>query len=153
MEEKNEIKASINVLYLYCNDVHEIRHFYKEIIGMGEHDFGMPDNVFCGMTADKMSMMWFKTEKENLPKREKWVDLPGFEGGEVEEASWGIQLPTDVFPEVVKKLKEEGAQLLFPNPIWCQDSYWAFPVRDPMGYTVEVYAVPKERPENRIWEE
>ncbi len=153
MPEEKKPKVSINVLYLYCNDVHAIRHFYKDIIGMGEHDFGMPDSVYCGQTSDGITMMWFKSEKEGLLPREKWVDLPGFNGGEVEEPAWGIQLPLEDFTNIVKKLKDEKAHLLFPDPIWAQDSYWAFPVRDPMGYTVEVYTVPKERPQNKVWGE
>jgi len=143
--------VSINVLYLYCNDVQAIRHFYKDIIGLGEHDFGMPNSMYCGQTSDGVSMMWFKSEKSGLQKRPEWVDLPGFPGGKVEEPAWGIQLPINVFPEVVKTLKEEEVEALFQNPIWCQDSYWAFPVRDPMGYTVEVYSVPKEKPESKEW--
>lgn len=145
-------QISINVLYLYCNDINAIRHFYKDILGLGEHDFGMPKEFYCGKTSDGITMMWARSKDGNLPKRESWVDLPGVECGKLEEVSWGIQIPSDLFPEIVSKFKTEDTESRFPNPIWAQDSYWAFPVRDPMGYTVEVFSVPKKKPENKVWQ-
>jgi hypothetical protein len=35
--------------------------------------------------------------------------------------------------------------------MWLLDCYWSFPVRDPMGNTVEVFAMPAERPEITEW--
>ncbi|HOO97478.1 MAG TPA: hypothetical protein PKV16_07570 [Caldisericia bacterium] len=143
-------KVTVNVLYLYCDSANEMRHFYKDLVGLGEHDFGV-SSIYCGQTSDGLSMMWVESENGVAPKPGEWANTLGFEGGKSEEPSWGIQISMDEFKDTVKRLTDGGVKTLFPKPIWCQDSYWAFPVMDPMGYTVEVYAVPKEKPESKDW--
>ncbi len=151
MDEKKP-KITINVLYLHCNDIHSIRHFYKDIIGLGDEKIGDPEKLYCGQTSDGITMMWAKSEYVSLPLRKPWADIPGTDFGSIEEASWGIQYPEDLFRETVRKLMAEKTPAVFEKPRFISDSYWSYPVSDPMGYTVEVFCVPEKTPERKEWE-
>jgi len=37
------------------------------------------------------------------------------------------------------------------EPEWRVDNYWGLTVKDPMGNTVEVYTIPKQKPESTTW--
>ena len=55
--------------------------------------------------------------------------------------------------KVVELLKKSGAPTWSAKPMWQQDNYWCFPVRDPMGNTVEVFTIPEEKPADTGWPE
>lgn len=58
---------------------------------------------------------------------------------------------TDVVGLMQPGWKGAGARSFFDEPQWQQDTYWEFPVLDPMENTVEIYATPKEKPESKEW--
>lgn len=78
-----------------------------------------------------------------VPVRE-WSTQLGWEGGLVAEPSWGFEFGLNDFRRVVEAALAEGVASRFPEPRWV--GYWSFPIRDPMGNTVEITAV-----ENEAW--
>ena len=144
-------KINIRFLYIMCNDVAAMRHFYTDLIGLKEVAF--KDDEEWGWLAyqcEGFQMMFMRAEKK-LPVIEEWTWQPGYGGGPREGTSWGIEIPDEMFSTVVDRLRDAGVKALTDKPQWRQESYWGFSVMDPMGNTVEVYTEPKEKPESTEW--
>lgn len=67
-----------------------------------------------------------------------WSTQLGWEGGTTAETSWGFHLEPEPFRDAVGRLRDCGAAVWQADPAWV--GYWSFPVRDPMGNTVEISA-------------
>jgi hypothetical protein len=63
-----------------------------------------------------------------------------------------VEVPEEDFAETWHRLVEDGVKLFKAVPEWRQDSYWGISVLDPMGNTLEVYSIPKERPAKLEWD-
>jgi len=94
--------------------------------------------------------MFFKAKGE-LPIQHNWADQPGYEGGVAETSSIAVEIPEGEYADTVKRLKKAGVQLFKEKPEWRMNSYWGLNVLDPMGTTVEVYSIPKEKPRVTEW--
>ena len=55
------------------------------------------------------------------------------------EPSWGFECEAHEFRRVVETALALDVDRRLPEPQWV--GYWSFPMRDPMGCTVEVSAV------------
>ena len=88
-----------------------------------------------------------------LEESESWGMQPGWQGGTEETISWSVLVPEADFPATVARLKEAGVNSYFEQPQWLQESYWGFPVMDPMGNTVEVFTNPAEPSNTAEWTE
>jgi catechol 2,3-dioxygenase-like lactoylglutathione lyase family enzyme len=154
-EEKVEQKPEINVRFLYfvCNDIDAVREFYTNTLGMVEQSY-MNDEEWGWLMyqSEGMQIVIMRAETE-VPVHKEWAPQPGWGGGELPIPSWSIHVPEKKFNGMVEKLISGGYELYEPKPMWAQDSYWSFPVKDPMGNTVEVYTSPAERPESTEWPE
>lgn len=155
-QESPKPKISVKFIYSLCNDIEAMRHFYTDLLGMKEIAFYNDEEQKFGylsyLCAGGLEFDFFYIGKE-APIHKEWAWQPGYEGGTLPVPSWSVNVPEEDFPEVVKKLKEDGVKSFQENPYWCLDSYWAFPVADPQGNTVEVYSIPKEKPESTEWSE
>jgi catechol 2,3-dioxygenase-like lactoylglutathione lyase family enzyme len=150
-EQTERPKVNIRFLFNVCNDIDAMRHFYTDIIGMQEQAYMNDENFgYLSYHCDNFDFMFFRAD-EKQPIVTEWACQPGWAGGTLEITSWGIQIPADQFAELYERLKTEGVPLFKPEPEWRQDSYWGLSVKDPMGNTIEVYAVPKERPVSPQW--
>ena len=148
-EEAMESAAhKVDFVYVYCNDVAAMRRFYVDLLGMEISD-DMEGYYFCLMCGG-LRFMVFKAENP-VEVLEDWSDQPGWMGGNLPRVSWSIGVPVDELGAVAERLAKGGAPTWSAEPFWAQDSYWSFPVRDPMGNTVEVYSIPKERPASTEW--
>jgi len=154
-EDQAEQKPEINVrfLYFYCNDVDEVREFYTNTLGMIEQSY-MNDEEWGWLMyqSDGLQIVIMRAPQE-VPVHEEWAPQPGWGGGELPIPSWSIHVPEAKFAGIVKQLNDGGYKVHDTKPMWAQDSYWSFPVKDPMGNTVEVYTSPAERPESTDWPE
>jgi hypothetical protein len=66
-----------------------------------------------------------------------WARQLGWEGGDASTPSWGFEVDQDEFRRVVEATRSAKTVLTrFAEPQWV--GYWSFPVKDPMGYTVEI---------------
>ncbi|MCP4230638.1 MAG: VOC family protein [bacterium] len=141
--------VNIRFLYNYCNDLAEMRNFYTELLGMKETAFNEEWNFLCYQT-EGMDFMFFGNDEE-IPVRTEFADQPGWMGGELPITSWTLDIPEEEYAETIARLKAAGVSSSGENPHWEQDSYWCFPVLDPMGNTVEITTVPKDKPADTEW--
>jgi hypothetical protein len=51
-------------------------------------------------------------------------------------AYFGVELDPEAFRRAVRSLAAAGVTARFSEPQWV--GYWSYPVRDPIGHTVEV---------------
>ena len=143
--------AQIRFLYLMCNDVAAVKAFYVDLLGMTAGGFADTKEFgWLCLKCDGFEAMFFRADAK-LPVADTFASQPGWQGGTLEVPSWSVLVAEDAFPGIVAKLKAAGAPRFRETPQWCQDSYWGFPVRDPMGNTVEVYTSPKARPASTTW--
>lgn len=148
--DKPEIKAKINFIYQSCNDLEAMRSFYGGLIGMTETSYREGPEGWLVYQCDGFQFMIFPAGHE-LPVPDGWGMQPGWEGGDREYLSWSLIVAEADFAAIVRKLLDKGVDCFNEEPQWCQDSYWSFPVRDPMGNTVEVHTIPAQRPDSTEW--
>jgi len=151
MTSAEQPRIDITFLYVLCNDVDEMRHFYTDLVGMEETNYWNDEDwQWLCYDSNGMEFMFFGFFEE-VPVQEEWAWQPGW-GGDVPLASWSILLPEDQFDDVVLAIHNDmGIKVLEEWPEWRQDSYWGYTVMDPMGNTVELYTVPSEAPEETEW--
>lgn len=73
-----------------------------------------------------------------------WSQQLGWQGGSTATPSWGFEFPPAEFVRVVESVRGAEIDTFHPGPQWI--GYWSFPVKDPMGYTVEI-----STPERTAW--
>jgi len=147
----SQSQVSLGYIYVSCNDVAAMRRFYVELVGLNEQSFSDEGEyrwLVCHSRG--FELMFFATTKPT-PVIAGWHAQPGWEGGEVEGVSWSIEVPSEDYAATVEKLKAASVPCYFALPRWLQDSYWGFPVKDPMGNTVEIFNLPRERPATTEW--
>jgi catechol 2,3-dioxygenase-like lactoylglutathione lyase family enzyme len=152
--EKQVPKINVKFVYSLCNDIEAMRHFYTDLLGMEEIAFYSDEEQKFGylsyLCAGGLEFDFFYTGQEVAVQKD-WSWQPGYEGGTSPITSWSVQIPEADFPTVVARLQKDGVKSFNENPFWCLDSYWAFPVADPQGYTVEVYSIPAQKPASTQW--
>ncbi len=150
-DEKEKVvpKVKIRFVYNHCNDLLAMRRFYTDLLGMTELGYNLEWN-WLGYDCAGFQLMFFGAE-DKLPVPTEFTDQPGYNGGDREGISWSVAVPEDEFAATVRRLKEAGVPCFDDRPRWYQDSYWGFPVLDPMGVTVEVFCFPKDKPESAEW--
>lgn len=127
------MEASVRFLYLYCNDLAPMRRFYSDLLKLDEIYFDAGNAV-----AYKCDMLQFSITQvdQELPVIDGWAIQPGWSGGTQPIISWSIECDEDAFRSIVVRLKDEGVPSFYLRPQWA--GYWSYPVRDPMGNTVEL---------------
>jgi hypothetical protein len=76
---------------------------------------------------------------EGLPEAGAFARQAGFQGGTLESHSWVLHVDPVAFDDLVDRLQKAGVPALAAEPLEPQPGYRQFVVRDPMGFTVEVY--------------
>jgi catechol 2,3-dioxygenase-like lactoylglutathione lyase family enzyme len=144
--------AKIAYIYQSCNDLPAMRHFYTDLLGMDEGSYQEGEQGWLVYDCGGLLFMIFPSTYE-LEQAGGWGMQPGWAGGSVEALSWSVEVPAERFAAVVAALQGEGVEAYFDKPQWFQDSYWGYPVKDPMGNTVEVFrnVSPEDRPETTEW--
>jgi hypothetical protein len=77
---------------------------------------------------------------------------PGWEGGVLERVSFSVEIPLSGYRAKISELKAAVTVSAFEVPQW-RGCYWTFPVLDPMGNTVDVYAMQPDGAEDLAWQE
>jgi hypothetical protein len=151
-EEKPKPRINIRFLFTFCTDVDVMRHFYTELMGMTECSYCNEEQWgWVCYRSEGFELMFLRApDVKPLPG---FAAQPGWEGGEALITSWSVEVTEEDFAETWRRLVEDGVKLFKPVPEWRQDSYWGISVLDPMGNTLEVYAIPRERPAKLEWEE
>jgi catechol 2,3-dioxygenase-like lactoylglutathione lyase family enzyme len=143
--------VSIKYIYVYVNEIDAMRHFYTDLVGLDEGAY-RNDEKWGWLTYNcgSLEFMCFRAVRP-LPVPEEFAAQPGWEGGQLPSISWSVSVPEAQFTEAVQRLKSDGVKSFAEQPFWAQDSYWSFPVLDPMGNTVELFCEVKERPASTEW--
>ncbi len=120
-------------LYLHTTDLPASRRFYTELIGLDEIYHSEADGT-VGYRVGTVQLTVATGRDATAPQG--WAHQPGWHGGTEAVPSWGFELDGQRFDTAVRALLADGAPTWRPTPEWV--GYWSFPVRDPMGNTVEV---------------
>ncbi len=142
-------RVNIRFIYQSCNDLPAMRRFYGELLGMQEASY--KEEKWLVYQCDGFQFMIFPAGY-NMLLQDGFAKQPGWEGGDMESISWSVAVPEEDFAATVQRLRELDVEAAFEDPQWQQDSYWSYPVRDPMGNTVEVYCNVARRPASTVWE-
>ena len=141
MNKKEKINAKVSYFYFVANDLKAMRHFYTTLIGLPESAYFEDEQIgYLCYQMEGFEMMWFRSVKK-VPIQTDWAMQPGYPGGLTQEPSWSIEVDEKDFYQIVEKIKKTNIPVFQKDPEYRQNSYWGFSVRDPMGYTVELYFI------------
>lgn len=141
------MNASVRFLYLYCNDLAVVRHFYTDLLQLEETFFAAGEAL--AYNCDHLQFTVFQTD-QMLPIIKAWATQPGWEGGTQPSVSWSVEYGEEAFKLALTRLKKEAVASFHNNPKWV--GYWSYPVRDPMGHTVEL-TCPNAKPDDPSFDE
>lgn len=142
---------SLRFLYIYCHDLAAMRHFYTDLVGLSESYYAPAPDGGLGYRCD--SLQFTILPADEIPTAPPgWHQQPGWQGGTVSLPSWSIESASqEAFAAAVERLTEAGVPVLHSRPRWV--GYWSFPVRDPMGNTVELTLPTSGTPTVLLWPE
>ena len=133
------MSPKIKTLYYYCNDVKHMREFYIEQLGPHETFFRYDDAAgWLTLQVGEDNIVFVQAEN-TLPIAEAFASQAGFEGGTLQEHSWVLELSLAEFEAAVQRLQTAQASSLSSEPDRPQEGTQQYIVRDPMGFTVELY--------------
>lgn len=128
----------VKFIYIPCADLAAMRVFYSTLIGLDEIYHSDEERSVAYRCE---SLQFSITEHPDaMPDEGDWAVQPGWRGGTAAAASWSVELDEPAFRSAVQRLIDAGVEARHAEPQWV--SYWSFPVRDPMGNTVEVTYAP-----------
>lgn len=127
-------------LHLLARDVEAMRHFYGELLGLPA-SYHAPDEA-VGFRWRGVQLAIFAASE--APIVDGWQRQPGWSGGEGLAPSWSIELDEAGFRSAVDRLRAADVEAFGDAPAW--RGYWSYPVRDPMGHTVEITYTPDPPP-------
>jgi catechol 2,3-dioxygenase-like lactoylglutathione lyase family enzyme len=133
-------------IYLYTEDLREMRRFYGVLIGLKEVFFAPSQALAYDFGAIQLTLF---NSKSPLTPIAEWARQPGWAGGRANIVSWSLQLAAPQFRAAVARLRGAAVPCFHDKPQWV--GYWSFPVRDPNGHTVELSLPTTEEPENKEW--
>lgn len=141
-------QPGVKFIYLFCTDINAIRHFYTELLGLDEIYFQDDPGGGVAYMCDGLQFA-FHTNPQTQAAGDGWAWQPGYEGGTAPVISWSVLITEDEYSSTVQRLINAGVPAIYEKPTW--NYYWGFPVKDPMGNTVEVVFPPDDEPESTEW--
>lgn len=142
-------KLNLRFLYVFCNDIGAMRGFYTELIRLTEIYYAPGPDGGLAYKCDQLQFTILPTQN-TIPNPEAWHQQPGWQGGTLSGISWSIESESrDAFAATVTRLVEAQVPAFFDRPRWL--SYWSFPVKDPMGNTVELSLPTEKEPLVKVW--
>lgn len=123
-------------LYLHCADLNEARRFYTDGVGLTEIFFSAKE-LSVGYQAGSLQLT--VVQHCEVSPVDTWSAQLGWKGGTSAAPSWGFQLETEPFQRAVAELGASDTDVWRMEPEWV--GYWSFPVKDPMGNTIEISTV------------
>ncbi|MHC4841759.1 MAG: VOC family protein [Planctomycetota bacterium] len=154
MTDKPKPKANIRFLYAFCNDIRPVRAFYSDLLGMQEISH-MDEESFGWLAyqCEGLQYMFFRWDTK-LPKEARWACQPGETIADSSALmNFSLEYGIEDYIRLVPVLLEAKVVSEKSKPNWRQKSYWGWTIKDPMGNTIEVYAAPKDKPEedDPVW--
>lgn len=134
----SESLPCIKFIYNTCNDVEAMRAFYIDLLGLPLTSFRNDEKgKWLEYNCSGIEFIWHLSP-DKVEAAAEFSRQPGWDGGTLDRASCSIEYSKEGFFDVVERLKQAGVTAAKPE---AEDrgSYWAFPVLDPLGNTVEPY--------------
>ena len=125
----------VKFIYLFCNDLGAMRAFYTDLLGMKEIYFSDGQDGGLGYDCSGLQFTIFPAASE-LPVIDSWAWQPGWREGAGTAPSWSVVATAATFEPTVARLQAAGVPSFYQAPRWY--GYWSYPVKDPMGNTVEL---------------
>jgi catechol 2,3-dioxygenase-like lactoylglutathione lyase family enzyme len=137
------METSLHTIFRWCNDVESMQRFYTHCLGLKETFY--ENNEAHGWLTYKLGevQLVFMRAEQELPVSTAFAQNPGYAGGTASDSSWVIQANPDEFEQIVGRLQAADFPEFQKQPIMIQQGYKQFLVRDPMGFTVEIYTEPE----------
>jgi catechol 2,3-dioxygenase-like lactoylglutathione lyase family enzyme len=140
---------SLRFLYIHCADLETMRRFYTDLLGLTESFYAAGRGGALAYACDELQFTIFPAESAE-PAPVEWHRQPGWEGGTLPGISWSIVAESrEAFAASVARLVAADVPAFFETPRWL--GYWSFPVKDPMGNTVELTLPTESEPPDRVW--
>ena len=139
----------VKFVYLFCDDLQAMRHFYTEILGLHEIYYAEHPDRTVAYDCDELQFTIIFDPKAE-PVTQGWAWQPGWREGMQPTISWSVCLTKDGYSSAIKKFKAHSVESYYQNPQWL--NYWSYPVKDPMGNTVEIVLNLDQEPENTVWQ-
>jgi len=112
-----------------------MRRFYSNLLGLNEIHFSEETDGAVAYDCD--GLQFTILSDKSMPIDDLgWARQPGWSGGKSTAISWSVVLTRKGFRDAVNKLLDAKVETYYDRPKW--QNYWSFPVKDPMGNTVEV---------------
>lgn len=144
-------ETKFHFIYIPVKDVSAMREFYTGLIGIEDASYTETENNGSLIYKfDGMHIVFYRA-KQDLPQDIKWAWHYGWDGGEAEQICWSVYIEESRFADIIAKALKAEVEAHAEKPDWRMDCYWGFNVKDPMGYTVELYTQPDVRPDNAEW--
>lgn len=130
-------------LYLHCEPLglDQARRFYSHVLGLAETFFSADDGTVGYRVGDLQITIEAHPEATTSSG---WAKQLGWRGGVTATPSWGIEFSSAAFAPAVEAARASDVECWQAAPEWV--GYWSFPIKDPMGNTVELSA-----PERSAW--
>lgn len=139
-------EPGIRFLYIPASDIASMRLFYSDLLGLDEIWFKAGQGVAYDCEGFQFAI--FLDAGSSLVFGE-WATQPGWRGDTVGAISWSVVLSESGYRAAVDRLlASPDVPKLLDSPQWV--GYWSFPVRDPMGNTVEL-SWPDPAPSTATW--
>jgi len=131
-----------STLFSYCNDVAAMRQFYVVLLGLNE-TFYDADKGWLTCDSGQLNLVFIRANTP-ITEHSAWAKQPGYDGGTLEVPSWVITVSHTQFDGIVNAIKAADVPCYQDTPTEPRPGHRSFWVRDPMGVTVELYAVTPE---------
>lgn len=126
-----------------------MRHFYSNLLQLDELYYAAGEEGGLAYRCNALQFTIFESPLAK-PASPEWHRQPGWPGGSLVEPSWSIESESEeAFRAALIRLKNADTRTYFEFPRWF--GYWSFPVKDPMGNTVEITYPPKNAPIHDVW--
>jgi catechol 2,3-dioxygenase-like lactoylglutathione lyase family enzyme len=133
------MNAKINTLYYYCNDVRPMREFYIAQLGLTETFYRHDDEAgWLTLQIGDVNVVYVRAN-DPVPVANAFASQAGYAGGTQQQHSWVLELPIAAFDAAVERLQAAGTPSLNDEPHSLQPGSKQYIVRDPMGFTIELY--------------
>ncbi len=136
------MKAKINDLFLFVNDLLLTKKFYSELLELEE--------IWVNLHGDKMSYvvytlgneqkLHFYRRKQIVDKQTEWALQPGSQIEESKEVfSFTLEYDKEQFKRVAKNCIDK--RISHTERIVDRGGYYALTIQDPDGLTIDIYTL------------
>lgn len=122
----------VKFLYVPANDLDAMREFYTERIGLQEIYFQAGEGIGYNCDGFQFTVLG----AGGVTTIDHWATQPGWTGDTSPLISWSVEMNESGLRRAIAQTRAAADQSLYEAPQWV--GYWSYPVKDPMGNTVEL---------------